>query len=56
VVRAVLIARQRVAKHIPATTNISIVKQGRGKHSFSTIEESVFSVGRMLWKEVKVKF
>jgi hypothetical protein len=38
-------ARQRVAKHIPATTNISTPRQRRGKHVFATIEETVFSMG-----------
>jgi hypothetical protein len=39
------IARQRVAKHIPATTNISIARRLRSKHAFATIEEEVFSMG-----------
>jgi hypothetical protein len=41
------IARQRVAKHIPAEGNArnnrtSIARQRRGKHAFATIEEVVF--------------
>jgi hypothetical protein len=51
VVRAMTIARQRVAKHIPAeaskrNSRTSIARQRRGKHAFVTIEEAVFSVGR----------
>jgi hypothetical protein len=42
VVRAMPIATQRVAKHIPAT--IAIAGQQLGKHAFATIEEAVFSV------------
>jgi hypothetical protein len=39
------IARQRVARCIPATTNTSIASQRRGKHAFATIDEVVFSMG-----------
>jgi hypothetical protein len=45
VVRAMPNSRQRVAKHIPAAKNISIVRQRRVKHSFATIEEAMFSTG-----------
>jgi hypothetical protein len=38
VIRAMPIARQRVTKQIPASTNISIPEQQRGKHAFATIE------------------
>jgi hypothetical protein len=49
VVRARPIARQRVAKHIPAEANAQnsrtyIARQRRGKHAFATIEEAVFSM------------
>jgi hypothetical protein len=44
VVRAILIARQRIAKHIPVTTNTSIARQWRCKHAFATVEEKVFSM------------
>jgi hypothetical protein len=39
------IARQRVAKRIPATTYTSIARQRSGKYAFATIEEAVFSMG-----------
>jgi hypothetical protein len=43
------IARQRVAKHIPAEANernsmTSIARQRSGEHAFATIEEAVFSM------------
>jgi hypothetical protein len=43
------IARQRVAKHIPAeakarNNRTSIGRQRRGKHAFATIEEAAFSM------------
>jgi hypothetical protein len=48
VVRAIPIARQRVAKHTPAKANAwnnrtSIARQGRGKEALST-KQTVFSV------------
>jgi hypothetical protein len=46
----ITIARQRVAKHIPATTNTSIARQRSGKHAFTTIEDAVFSV----WSEPRI--
>jgi hypothetical protein len=45
VVRALPIARQRVAEHIPAATNTTVVRQRRSKHAFAAIEETVFSMG-----------
>jgi hypothetical protein len=39
------IVRQRVAKHIPATTNTSIARQLRGKYAFATVVVAVFSMG-----------
>jgi hypothetical protein len=49
VVRAMSIARRRVAKHIPAEANARknrtcIARQLRGKHAFATVEEAVFSM------------
>jgi hypothetical protein len=49
-VRAMVIARQQVAKHIPAEANArknrtSIARQRRGKHAFETTGEGVFSMG-----------
>jgi hypothetical protein len=41
-VRAMHIARQQVAKHIPATTNISVAMQ---RAVNTMIEEQVFSTG-----------
>jgi hypothetical protein len=43
------IARQRVAKHIPAEENARnntnfIARHRRGKHAFATTEEEVFSM------------
>jgi hypothetical protein len=52
VVRAIPIARQRVAKHIPAEANMrnnrSIARQRRDKQALSTIQ-AVFRVVRAKW-------
>jgi hypothetical protein len=44
IVTCISIARQRAAKHIPATTNTSTARQRRGTHAFATIEEAQFSM------------
>jgi hypothetical protein len=60
VVRAVPIARQRAAKHIPAEANArnnstSIARQRRGKQVWSTIQ-AVFSVGSVQSGYKRVEF
>jgi hypothetical protein len=44
VVKCIPIARKRLGKRIPATTNTLIARQLRGRHAFATIEEAVFSM------------